>query len=155
MVALPPSTNTIKHDTEKINKCVAVSSAKTNLETKEHQLSWQWGVVSYSSWKSEATEREWNPIVFRKQNQQIVVTSLSKLQNNMQRGYWLGILKPQGLKGRLSTWDTEAPESERQVFSRSLQRWHALCTLRTCIFQPASHIKIHLRNRQAIALRQK
>lgn len=69
MVALPPSTNTIKHDTEKINKCVAVSSAKTNLETKEHQLSWQWGVVSYSSWKSEATEREWNPIIFRKQNQ--------------------------------------------------------------------------------------
>lgn len=49
VVALPLSTNTIKHDTEKINKCVAVSRAKTNLETKEHQLSWQWGAVSYSS----------------------------------------------------------------------------------------------------------
>ena len=48
-VALPLSTNTIKHDTEKINKCVAVSRAKTNLETKEHHLSWHWGVVSNSS----------------------------------------------------------------------------------------------------------
>ena len=75
IVALPLSTNTIKHATEKINKCVAVSGAKTNLETKEHQLSWQRGVVSYSSWKSEGKR---NPIMFKRQNQQIVVISLSK-----------------------------------------------------------------------------
>lgn len=75
IVALPLSTNTTKRETEKINKCVAVSRAKTTLETKEHQLSWQWRVVSYSSWKYDLMK---DPIILHRQYQQIVASSPKK-----------------------------------------------------------------------------
>lgn len=82
IVALPLSTNTIKHDTEKINKCVAVSRAKTNLETKEHQLSWQWGVVSHSSQKSEGTR---DPVISEDRISRQLDTSNSKPRADAER----------------------------------------------------------------------
>lgn len=98
VVVIPLSANTVKHNIEKINKHVAVSKTKTNLETEEDQVSWQYEIVSCSSWESKLI-RNYHTL----QTESIdSVSSLRTLnQKKRQKGQFLGLWRPTDHKGRL------------------------------------------------------
>lgn len=98
MVAISFTANTGKHNTEKINKCVAVRRAKTDLETGElgFLATWNGFIFQLEIWVNKRLYHSPERI-----NRQCVITKNILNQKQRQEGQFLGIGKPMAPKGRI------------------------------------------------------